>query len=126
MKLQYPFGISGRLMPALTIGNGVLSLDDQANSIQFWLDIPGQPEYLIDDFRSPNPDDYQGCFEAILSFMMAAVESRQWRERNRHCLDRDSSESLFPPHIVDWLVEHSDEIDTLSMALEDEDLIEYE
>lgn len=76
MILKSPFAISARLLPALRIGDAWLSWDGGV----FFLDRPDS-EYVIDDFHPGAIADVQECFAAILSFMSAAAESRQYRER---------------------------------------------
>ena len=123
MILHEPFKISARLLPALQIGDAWLSW----NNFEFFLDRPGEPEHVIDDFRPGLGAQPQECFAAILSFMDAAAESRKYRERTGRPLGVafDSNEDLFPPHIVDWIVDNLYEIDSLHWELnEKEGLIE--
>ena len=117
MILHEPFKISARLLPALQIGDAWLSW----NNFEFFLDRPGEPEYVIDDFRPGLGAQPQECFAAILSFMDAAAESRKYRERaGRHLgVAFDSNEDLFPPHIVDWIVDNLDEIGDLRWEIEE-------
>ena len=58
------------------------------------------------------------CFAAILGFMDAAAESRQYRERTGR---KGENEDLFPPHIVDWIVDNLDEIGNLRWEIEESD-----
>ena len=109
MILTEPFRISARLLPALKINDTWLSWDDG----EFVLDFHDGTEYVIDDFHG-GIGGLQDYFEAILSFMSAAAESRQYRERTgRH----GENEDLFPPHIVDWIVDNLDEIECLQCDL---------
>ena len=117
MILHEPFEISTRLLPALQIGNAWLSW----NNFEFFLDRPGEPEYVIDDFRPGLGAQPQECFAAILSFMDAAAESRKYRERTWWPLGVafDSNEDLFPPHIVDWIADNVNEIACLRLEIEE-------
>ena len=112
MILHEPFKISARLLPALQIGDAWLSW----NNFEFFLDRPGEPEHVIDDFRPGLGAQPQECFAAILSFMDAAAESRQYRERTGR---KGENEDLFPPHIVDWIVDNLDEIGNLRCEIEE-------
>ena len=112
MILHPPFKISARLLPALQIGDAWLSW----NNFEFFLDRPGEPEYVIDDFRPGLGAQPQECFAAILSFMDAAAESRQYRERTGR---KGENEDLFPPHIVDWIADNVNEIACLRLEIEE-------
>ena len=117
MILHEPFKISARLLPALKINDTWMSLDDG----EFILDFPDGTEYVINDFHGGR-GGLQDYFEAILSFMGAAAESRQYRERTGM---EGENEDLFPPHIVDWIVDNVDEIGCLQFDLsENVELIE--
>ena len=117
MILHEPFKISARLCPAIKINDTWMSWDNG----EFVLDLPDGTEYVIDDFHG-GMGGLQGYFEAILSFMGAAAESRQYRERTG--MDGEN-EDLFPPHIVDWIIANIDEIDCLQFDLnENVELIE--
>lgn len=120
MRLTHPFAISARLLPALKIGEAWLSWswDDYC----FYLDTPAF-EYEITDFRPGPGSGTQEVFEGIFSFMQAALESRRYRIRTGTDFE---NEDLFPPHIVDWIEEHSSDIEYLQCTLEETDLIEEE
>ena len=110
MILHEPFKISARLLPAIKINDTWVSWDHG----EFVFDFADGTEYAIDDFRPGALCNLQDCFEAILSFMGAAAESRQYRERT----GRDGeNEDLFPPHIIDWIVTNLDEIEGLQCDL---------
>lgn len=115
MILHPPFIITARLLPGLRIGDGFLS----AEGTNFYLDTP-EFEYVIDDFSPGASRDLQEWFTAILSSMRAAVESRQYRLRQGKEFDpndTDSNETLFPPHIVDWIAAFMDDIDVIGWDL---------
>ena len=116
MILHPPFTISARLLPALKIGESYLSWDGE----DFFIDAPDF-QYVIDDFGPGAGADTQECFHAILDFLYAAVESRKYRERTERT---GENEDLFPAHIVDWAVDHNDEIGCLMCDLEENSLIE--
>lgn len=114
MTLSDPFKISARLLPALKIGDSWLSWDGSV----FFLDTPPGDciTYVIDDFRPGAACNVQECFAAILSFMGAAAESRQFRDRTGQ---QGENEDLFPEPIVDWICANKDEIDMLAYDLEE-------
>ena len=118
MTLYDPFSISARLLPALKIGAATLSFEPE--TARFYLDRK-EGEYVIKDFRPGPGSKIQDCFWAILSFMLAAGESRTYRERTGM---EGENEDLFPEDIVDWIVDHYDELETLSSQLEEEECIE--
>ena len=107
--LHEPFKISARLCPAIKINDTWMSWDNGA----FVLDFPDGTDYAINDFHG-GLGGLQDYFEAILSFMGAAAESRQYRERTGM---EGENEDLFPPHIVDWIVDNLDEIECLQCDL---------
>ena len=111
MLIHPPFAISARLLPALKIGDAWLSWDDG----EFVLDTPDF-EYVIDDFHPGCGGGIPDYFAAILSFMGAAAESRKYRERNGR---PGENEDLFPPNIVDWIVDNLDEIVMLHCEIEE-------
>lgn len=116
MILHPPFSISARLLPALKIGESYLSWDGD----DFFIDAPDF-QYVIDDFGPGAGADTEECFRAILGFLAAAVDSRKYRERTGRT---GENEDLFPAHIVDWAVDHNDEIGYLMYDLEENSLIE--
>ena len=117
MILQHPFTISPRLLPALRIGGGWLHLkgivpgeERRQRAVFIIEDTAAGLEYTDDAMQS-------GCggfisrvaaFEGFLSFLMAAVESRQYRESTGR---EGENESLFPAHVVDWAVDNYNKIE---------------
>lgn len=127
MILYAPFEISSRLLASVKIGGAVLSLgrgprNHQGRTVyECWIDLPDGSKHAITDLRS-------GCgggsvkegFSALFSFLSAAAESRNYRERmGRTEPDPDSNEGLFEPAIVAWAVEHEDEITCLGFDLDE-------
>lgn len=115
MILHDPFKISARLLPALLINQSWLSWDGS----NFFIDTPIF-EHVIDDLHPGPYADTQECFRAILSFMLAAGESRKYRERTG---EPGENEDLFPAHIVDWITDNYDELECLSSDIEEKELI---
>ena len=123
MKLYPPLIITSRLMPGLQIGNATIRLGYGARSsdnrmvYQCWIDLPDGTEHEITDLRSGRGGgDIQDGIASLLSFLRAAVESRYWRVRTGH---KGTTEYLFPPAVVDWATENSDELAMLACELEE-------
>ena len=123
MILHPPLIITSRLMPGLKIGNAFISLgygqrsSDNRTGYQVWIDLPDSTEHEITDLRSGcGGGGIQDGLASLLSFLGAAAESRQYRERTGR---EGENESLFPPAVVDWASENSDEIGMLAYELEE-------
>ncbi len=106
MILHDPFIISARLLPALRVGNGTLSLasaawnDERRLEFGFYLDTPDF-EYFDDNLQS----GCGGCemveaFGSFLSFLEASVES--YRYEQRYLGAKGENTGLFPRHVVEW------------------------
>lgn len=121
--LKDPWIISSRLMPAVQVGGATLSLGDGPRNregrtqYECWIDLPDGSEHEVTDLRS-------GCqggsvregMTALLWFLGAAAESRQYRERTGR---QGESEDLFPPAVVEWAAQYSDEISMLQLEIEE-------
>ncbi len=123
MELHKPFMISSRLMPGLEIAGATLSLDtgketsEGRTCYQVWIDLPNGTEHEITDLRSGcGGGSIQEGFKCLLSFLSAAAESRQYRERTGRT---GENEELFPADVVDWASQNSDEIGMLQCEIED-------
>lgn len=119
MILHEPFKIGPRLLPALRVGDAWISYDEP----RFFIDIPDSCEYVISDFRPPRCGDrkVEEAFSAILSFMLAAGESRRYREMTGRT---GENEDLFSSHIVDWITDNMDELSMLAWDIENSNFIE--
>ena len=106
MLLNDPFFIGPRLLPALKVGDGTLSLasaswnDERRLEFGFYLDTPDF-EYFDDRMQS----GCGGCemveaFENFLGFLEAAVESYQFEQRYPDV--KGENTDLFPRHVVEW------------------------
>lgn len=111
MKLQHPFCISARLLPALKIGDGWLSFDPKTHI--FYLDTP-EFKYEIKDYRPGCSHGIQDCFSGILIFFESAIQSANFYEK---------TDVLFPEHVTKWLVANEYDICDMDCALDEEDLI---
>lgn len=126
MILHPPFIIGLGLYPALQIADSTLYLLNSyevttvnRNRAIFLLVTPAF-EYMdkglesgVGGFRSR-----VDAFEAFLGFLSAAVESAKYESRTG--LEGECT-NLFPLHVVDWAVEHIDEIKMLAAQMQDED-----
>lgn len=110
-------------MEKIEIGNATILLDavdtdrDGRTVYGYSIRIGGvEPTYQARDLKS----GCQGGTEreglaSLLSFLSAAAESRQYRERTGRGGD---NEDLFPAEVVDWACQFSDEIAVASLELE--------
>lgn len=130
MQLHEPFIIGPRLLPALRIGDAILSLEGMTEatvtgalrvrrmSPAFILDI-GSEEHRIDDLQS-GAGGFRSLvepFETLLSFMSACAESIQYRARTGHGGD---NADMFPPPIAQWCADHASDIEAAQCELQDE------
>jgi hypothetical protein len=123
MELHEPFIIGARLLPALRIGDAVLSLDSMAianvrSSAEFHLDI-GDQTYRIDDLRS-GATGFRSVvepFSSMLSFMSACAESMRYRRSTGH---GGENADLFEPAVAEWCADNASEIESAQCELEDE------
>lgn len=128
MILHPPFHIGARLAPALKLGDATLSLlivgsgDDcrpfsPRQRASFALDIPDQPEFLDDSLQSGGGGYHGmvGIFETYLSFLLAAVESYKWQQRNPGRIGENTT--LFPLHIVEWASVNKGDIECAQLDL---------
>lgn len=106
MILHVPFFIGPRLLPALKVGDGTLSLasaswnDERRLEFGFYLDTPDF-EYFDDNMKS----GCGGCsmveaFDGFLAFLEAAVESYNYEQR--HAGAKGENTDLFPSYVVEW------------------------
>jgi hypothetical protein len=108
MKLHAPFFISARLLPALKLGDLIISLEmlprepDGRNRYRYFIDPPAgcrAKPLEASDLRS-------GCqggtlvlgFGSLLCFLDSAAESKRWGERTGH---PGEDAGLFPAWVLD-------------------------
>jgi len=127
MTIKHPFIITPRLAPGLCIQDAHscawLSFDDG----EFVLDLPDGSKHVITDFRAPACGGHtlQESFTAILSFLGACAESRQYATRKGKGPMSGENSDLFPAHVGKWAESMSDELGMLVCEIEenDDDLI---
>lgn len=143
MKLSAPFIITPRLLPGLQFGAGDsagwVSIKYAPKTPQnhyrqyyrYYIDLPASyspREYSDDDLASGHGGgNLQAGMESLLSFLGAAIESRQYRERTEsgrppqdaNIPYEDSSEGLFPPAVLDWAAQFAGDISMAQMEIEE-------
>ena len=122
MKLSAPFQISARLTPAVQIGAAFISYD----SGRFVIDLPDGSEHVVTGMHPPRcrvrgvndtAESMLQCqFGALLSFLSACAESRQYAARTGR---EGESADLFPYNVGQWAEENADEISMLGMEIEE-------
>lgn len=118
MTLKHPFFISSRLMPAVKVGNDVLSIDfagdggDRRVRYRVIIDFANGTEYVDESMRSGvGGGNLRDGMSSYLSFLGAAAESY----RNGYGENAD----LFPKHIVEWAHQHDSEISIVQFEIEE-------
>lgn len=112
MTLHEPFKISSRLLPALHIEDGWLSLEHVGNDegrmvFRWYIDIPAG-EFSEADLKSGvGGASIEEMFASLLSFLGAAAESYSYRLRTGR---KGENEDLFPKAVMEWAYQNSDEI----------------
>jgi hypothetical protein len=123
MKLKAPFEITSRLMAGITVGGATISIGQRPRDAegrtqyQVWIDLPGGHEFHVDDLRSGcQGGGIQDCMASLLGFLSAAAESYRYRMSTGRT---GENEDLFPPEVVEWAYQNSDEITMLALELEE-------
>lgn len=126
MILQNPFIIGSRLLPAIKVGSGTLSLEfvgyaESRMVFRWYLDLDDGREFSEADLKSGvQGSTTQRMFESLLGFLCAAAESLQYRVRKGLAEpDPDSNEGLFPPDVVAWADFNADELTAIQMELQE-------
>lgn len=124
MILHPPFMIGLRLLPALRVGNAVISIAYASH--------PGREgrtrwHYFIDAPQLTHEDDdlQSGCqggslqegMESLLTFLSAAGEAMAFELRTGRVSE---NLNLFPPKVVEWAYQNQDEISAALSELQDE------
>ena len=124
MILHEPFKIGARLLPALQIGDGWISMEwggfssDHRAIGKYYIDIPAG-EYTGSDLKSGvGGGSLQSMFASLLSFLGAAAESYGFEMRTKMS---GENTDLFPRPVVEWAHRNSDEIGILEREIEESD-----
>lgn len=109
-------------MAGLHIGDAFLSMGRSARNKDgrtiygCFIDLPDF-EHEVTDLRSGcQGGDLQEGFASLLSFLGAAAESYSYHMRTGR---QGENEDLFPPQIVEWAYQNSDEIAMLGLEIEE-------
>lgn len=124
MNLTHPFKISSRLLPAVQVTDGWISLErdgttgDNRDRFRWYIDIPAG-EFTGNDLKSGcGGSSEQEAFCSLLSFLTACAES--WR----HAGTEGENSDLFPQAVAEWAAQNSDELSMLQCEIEEtKDLI---
>lgn len=117
MKLESPFIISARLLPAIVIDNVTISFNPKNNVFYF---DGSEFNYTADDYNPGANHDIQDCFVDILNFLSAFAEAIGYENRTGR---ESENKSLFPVIMSDWAVKNSDEFAMLGLEIEEFELI---
>jgi hypothetical protein len=128
LKLRRPFFINSRLLPALTVGDGEISLEraghDRGRAVYRWhVDIPAG-EFSDADLSSGACRDsgLQAMFLSLLSFLSACGESYASTLRTGR---KGEHLDLFPTPVAEWAYVNDSELAALGLEIEETpDLIE--
>ena len=119
MQLSTPFFISSRLLPAIKIADGVISLEPVKRAgphirWRWYIDLP-EGEFSEADMRTSWGT--QRAFESLLGFLSACAESYRYKMS----FPDSEPENLdpFPPEVAEWAYINSDEISMLCCELEE-------
>jgi hypothetical protein len=124
--LTSPVSIAPNLQAGVPVGGGWITCGYSRNAGDFtrtryrWeIIFPDGSDCSGDDMQSGSQGGNltQGL-ASLLSFLGAAAESRQYRERVGSALFEDSNEAIFPTNVVDFVCQHSDEIGALAYEIE--------
>ena len=120
MKLNPPFEISPRLLPAVRVGSAFVSIEfagqtsDGRARYHYHIDTPDW-EYTGDDLKSGvGGGSLESGMESLLSFLSACGEAVAYSRRT----GRESENAdLFPPHVAQWCYQNSDELSLLQFEI---------
>ena len=126
IKLFQPFFINSALNPAVDVGERA-ELSFNVESGKFVLSIDGE-ENEINHFRFPScavagqtaGGRVQEGFVAILSFLSACAESRNYAERQGKAAWEGENSNLFSDEIGKWAQDEKETIEMLSFELGEE------
>ena len=120
MKLNPPFEISPRLLPAVRVGSAFVSIEfagqtsDGRARYCYHIDTPDW-EYTGADLKSgAGGGSLESGMESLLSFLSACGEAVAYSRRT----GRESENAdLFPPHVAQWCHQNSDELSILQLEV---------
>jgi len=127
MKLSSPFFISSRLLPAVKVGESTtISLEyretTQGRDVYVYYIDSDKFSYEGDELKTGcQGGGYQEAMISLLSFLSASAESYSYQTQTW-----SENVGLFPPNVMEWVYQMRNEIQMLSIELEEaSELIEY-
>jgi hypothetical protein len=123
MRLHSPFIIGPRLLPALKIGEAILSLESiepgARDTANFILDLPDGSEYRDGNLHSGAGGFHStvDAFDTFLAFLNAAGEAIRYQEQTGR---KSDNADLYPPNVMQWCADHVSDIESLHMDIQDE------
>ena len=111
MKLSSPFLISSRLLPAVSIGQGLEQITVSLSHSGFILDGPFGEHRVTDLTLRGNPS-MESAFETLLSFMSAAAESFRYKG-----MDGENTD-LFPAPVAEAIAQVSSELEYVQFEIQ--------
>ena len=124
MEIKNPCIITSRLCAGLEFDDGTISIEysdkpgvEGRTRYKYYLDIMGF-EHEDDDLQSGcGGGTLQEGLESLLGYLAAAAESYRYNMGKKKA-DRDNEKS-FPPEIMEWAYQHSDEISMFECELQE-------
>ena len=121
ITLHEPFFISSRLLPAIRVGGATVSIEYAAIPprggvrYRYHIDFPDGTTHSSEDLRSGVKEgSLKSGMEALLSFLAACGESRA-----PSATYPGENADLFPDTVGEWAYQHKDEIEALSLWIEE-------
>ena len=123
MTLEPPLVISPRLLPALRVGGGFVSIEPAtlASGKPRWRYYIDGPDFSYEKADLRGWGDHRAMLGVLLSFLRSAAEAYHYRTfvKHRAELDPDSNEALFPSNVVEWAYQYDGELEALALQLEE-------
>jgi hypothetical protein len=124
ITLRPPTIITPRLLPGVRIGDVFVSIEysrrpgsEGRTRYTYHVDLPAGEVTGYDLQSGAGGGTLQEGLENLLCFLEAAAESYSYRLRTGR---QGENEDLFPPPVVEWAYQHSDEIAMTRLELEED------
>lgn len=128
MTLHPPFEISGRLLPAVRVGDATISIKfdgqtrDGRTRYRWFIDAPGVDATGNDLCSGVGGGSIQEGMASLLSFLSACGESYGYQQSHASPyagteFDGDGNAGLFPLDVAAWAYQKSDELSLLEWEL---------
>ena len=125
MKLNSPFIISSRLLPAIQLGKATIQLEragqlTNGKKIYRWtIDLDGEEYSRTDLYCFGN---LQEGFENFIAFLYSEASLFNYEKQSKRIVSFKNK--LFPEEITRWAAAHEDELAMLEDELKNPNLIE--